>query len=359
MQRLRGIDVRLSDFPTSIGLCQSDSVAVFNALNAVQQRLLYCKEAGEESWYGTWAEIAFTLSRDNPFVTLERDVARLEYVDICDRPVTVNNQFREYLRFGNGRFPKRFRQGNCHCFTPEVYSRNNVPTWVDIPAIPTFIQAFASNSADLNSARVLIQGTDNNGNVIISQDGLDQVTGIFETLQSPFVQWPTQFNSISGIQKDVTVGPVSIFAVSPVDGTSTLLVTMQPQETTAWYRRYYFNSLPCNCCSVTCPNPCSPNIPACSVAVTAIAKLEFIPVTTDTDYCLIQNLQALVEEGMSWRYSKMDSVQSKQLEAVKHKNAVRLLNGEITHYLGMEDPAIRLDVFGSAHLERQQIGVQL
>jgi hypothetical protein len=131
---------------------------------------------------------------------------------------------------------------------------------------------------------------------------------------------------------------------------------MQPTETTAWYRRYYFNSLPCNCCSFVCPNPCSPIQPAASVSITAIAKLDFIPVITDTDYCLIQNLEALKEESMSYRYSKMDSPQSKQLEAIKHRNAVRLLNGEITHYLGTTDPAVNLAVFGSARLQRQSIG---
>lgn len=359
MQRLRAIDVRLSDFPQTIGLCQSDTMLVYQALNAVQQRLLYCKEAGEESWHGSWAEIRFVMSRDHPFITLDRSVARLELVDICDRPVTVNNQFQEYLRFGNGRFPKIFRQGHCGCFEPEVYSRNNVPTLVDPPSFPTYLQAVASNSADVGNSRVLMQGTDNNGNIILSQDGFNQVTGLYETLASPFVQWPTLFNSITGIQKDVTAGPVSIYAMDPNTGVQTLLVTMQPQETTAWYRRYYFNSLPCNCCSQTCPNPCSPNTPACSVVVTAIAKLEFIPVTTDTDYCLIQNLQALIREGAAWRYSKMDSVQSRQLGAVDHKEAVRLLNGELAHYYGIQDPAIRLDVFGSAHLQRAGIGTML
>lgn len=358
MQRLRGIDVRLSDFPNSIGLCQSDAVSVFAALNSVQRRLLYCKEAGEESWWGTWAEIAFTASRTHPYVTLDNSVARLEVVDICDTPVSVNNQFFEYLRFGNGRMPKLFRQGHCKCFEPEVYSRNNVPTWVDMPTVPSYIQAYPTDAQDVDK-RVLMQGKDNNDVVLISQDGFNRVNGLFASLTSPFVQWPTLFNSITGIQKDTTVGPVHIYSVDPTTGTQTLLVTLQPQETTAWYRRYFFNSLPCNCCSVTCPNPCSPNVPACSVAVTAIAKMEFMPVTTDTDYCLIQNLEALVEEGMSWRYSKMDSIQSKQLEQVKHKNAVRLLNGELAHYLGIQDPAVNLSVFGDARLARQAIGLQL
>ena len=357
-QRLRGLDVRLSDFPQTIGYCQSDTVAVFQALNAVQQRLLYCKEASEDSWNGTWAEIAFTMSRDKPFITLDRDIARLELVDVCDRPVTVNNQFWEYLRFGNGRFPKLFRQGHCSCFTPEVFSRNNVPTVVDMPTVPSFLQAFPTNTADIGK-RVLMQGTDNNGTVLISQDGINRVTGLYAVLAQPFVQWPTLFNSITGIQKDVTIGPVNIMSMDPTTGVQTLLVTLQPQETTAWYRRYYFDSLPCNCCSFVCPNPCSPNQPAASVSITAIAKLEFIPVTTDTDYCLIQNLRALVSEAAAWRYSKMDSVQSRQLEAVDHKAAVRLLNGEIAHYYGIQDPAIRLDVFGSAHLKRQAIGIQL
>jgi hypothetical protein len=358
MQRLRGIDIRLSDFPQTIGLCQSDTVGVFQALNAVQQRLLYCKEAGEESWWGTWAEIAFTMSRTTPYVTLERDIARLELVDICDRPVEVNNQFREYLRFGNGRFPKIFRQGHCGCFSPQVYSRNNVPTWVDLPNPPQFIQAYPSNNADVG-LRVLIQGADNNGTTVISQDGFNRVTGLWQPLQTPFTQWPTQFSTLTGIQKDVTTSPVNIFAMDPTSGVQTLLVTLQPQETTAWYRRYYFSSLPFNCCTFTGPNPCSPNQPASSVAVTAIAKLEFIPVTTDTDYCLIQNLQALIEEGQAHRYSKMDSIQSKQLEAIKHKDSVRLLSGEITHYLGLTEPAINLSVFGDAHLSRAGIGTML
>jgi len=340
-----------------VGLCTSDQVGVFNFLNSSQRRLIYCKEAGDESWWGTWAEIAFTMSRDRPFLTLDRNVARLELVNLCDRPITVNNQFQEYLRFGNGRFPKIFRQAHCGCWVPEAYSRNNVPTFVDM--VPgSFLQAFPTNSADVGR-RVLMQGVDSNGTTVISQDGFNRVQGLFATLQSPFVQWPIQWNRITGIQKDATAGPVNIYSMDPNTGAQVLLVTMQPTETTAWYRRYFFNSLPFNCCTFDCPNPCSPLVPAQSVVMTAIAKLEFIPVVTDTDYCLIQNLEALKEESMSYRYSKMDSPQSKQLEAIKHKNAVRLLNGELAHYLGVTMPAVNLAVFGSARLEKQAIGNML
>lgn len=327
-------------------------------MNSAQRRLLYCKEAGEESWNGTWAEVQFMVSRSQPFVTFDNTVARLEYVDICNRPVTVNNQFVEFLRFGNGRLPKLFLQGHCGCFGPEVFSRNNAPTFVDLFPPPQFIRAYFSDPGDINK-RVLMQGTDNNGNVVNSQDFLQRTQGQFEPLQTPFVQWPMQFNTITGIQKDQTNGPVQIFQVDPNTGAQVLLVTMQPVETTAWYRRYYFHRLPFNCCTAIGPNPCL-NAPITeSVVVNAIVKLEFVPVQFDTDYCLIQNLEAIKEEAMAVRYSSMDSDQSKRLEKECHKNAVRYLNGEIAHYYGIDHPAINISVFGDARLERQQIGTMM
>jgi hypothetical protein len=358
MPRLRLYDCRVSSLPTSVGLCQADIKGVAEIVNSAQRRLLYCKEAGEESWWGTWAEVQFTVSRQTPFVTFDNSIARLEYVDICNRPVTTNNQFVEFLRFGNGRLPKLFQQGHCGCFSPQVYTRNNVPTFVDLSSPPQLIRAYATDPTDLDK-RVLMQGTDNNGNTIYSQDLFQRATGQFESLTNPFIQWPMMFNTITGIQKDITNGPVQIFQVDPNTGTQVLLVTMQPSETTAWYRRYFFHSLPFNCCTFTGPNPCSPIQPVESVQVNAIVKLEFIPVQFDTDYCLIQNLEALKQEAMAVRYSAMDSTQSKQLEAIKHKEAVRYLNGELGHYLGIDQPAIQVSVFGSARLERQMIGTQM
>jgi hypothetical protein len=321
---------------------------------------LYCKEAGEEGWFGGWAETIFTTTMATPFVTFDNSVARLEYVDICDRPVTVNNQFMEYLRFGNGRMPKLFRQSHVGCFQPQVYSRNNVPTIQDLgPSLPQFIVAYATDPTDYGK-RVLIQGLDNNNAPVLTQDGLQRASGQFEVLAAPFVQWPQQFNKITGIQKDITNAPVQIFQADPNTGQQVLLANMQPQEQTAWYRRYFFNPLPFNCCSGLFPNPCIPPVPPPqNVTVTAIVKLEFVPVQYDTDYCLIQNLEALTEEAMAVRYSTMDSDQSKNLAAIKHKEAVRFLNGELSHYYGQYNPAIEISVFGSARLERQQIGTMV
>src|SRR3989442_316999 len=104
--RLRGYDFRLSRAPGLLGLCESDTVSVFAALNTAQRQLLLCKEAGDEGWFGTWAEMAFSISRTSPYLTTPREVARLELATVCNRPVPIQNQFYEYLDFGNGRLPK-------------------------------------------------------------------------------------------------------------------------------------------------------------------------------------------------------------------------------------------------------------
>lgn len=340
--RLRLYDLRLSDLPRIVGLCAADVNGVANAVNTAQRRLLYCREAGEESWYGTFAEVAFNVYQSSPYITTPRNIARLELIGVCNRPAQINNQFMEYLRFGSGRLPKLC--GNRRCGNLNVFARNNAVTFVDMPA-GSYIRIYPTVSTDAGS-RVLIQGTNTTDSVIYSNDGTNRITGEFLTLESPFVTSSFQLNTLTGIQKDITQGDIQIFAVNPTTGVETLLVTMEPGEQTASYRRYYLNNLPFNCC---------PNEEF--VRVSAIAKLDFIPVRVDTDYTLIQNIEAIIEEAQAARYSRIDEVSAKQMAAEKHIQAVRMLNAELTHFEGKNDPAITWAPFGSARLERVNIGM--
>ncbi len=357
MQRLTLRDCRLSRLPRAIGACAEDIVTIADYVNTSQRRLIYAKEAGEEGWNGGFAEMAFNVSRDHPHITPPRGVARLEAVNVCQRVIPIQNQFYEYLAFGNGRMPK-IRASNCFGNILQVYSRNFVPTFVDIdPLHPQLIVIYPSDAGDESGTkRVLLQGLDQNGVQIYTQDGVNRVKGVFVPLGAPFVTSPFQMTEIQGIQKDITNGPVQIFAMDPTTGVQTLLVTMEPSETTAWYRRYLFNPLPFNCCSSINPPVCPTTAPGL-VQVTAIAKLDLIPVMVDTDYCLIQNLEAIIEECQSVRYSEIDSATSKQMAQEKHKQAIGLLNGELTHFYGQEEPAIGVRPFGSARLSRVRVGM--
>jgi len=163
----------------------------------------------------------------------------------------------------------------------------------------------------------------------------------------------------------VTSGQVQIFQVDPTSGAQVLLVTMEPSETTAWYRRYYINALPNGCCptgtiscgTTPCTTPPFPPLPQGMVQILVIAKLNPLPVRYSTDYLLIQNLEAITEEMQAIRYSRIDSTAAQQFAQLKHKEAIGYLNGELIHFYGKELPAIEFKPFGSARLERVVIGM--
>jgi hypothetical protein len=231
----------------------------------------------------------------------------------------------------------------------QIYSRNNVPTFRDLSPAPQLIYVYMSDPSD-DGKRVLIQGLDNLGNVVYSQDGNFRVTGQYVSLHLPFVSPTMPFSQITGVQKDLTNGPVQIFQVDPKTGAQVLLLTMEPSEQVASYRRYYFDKLPFACCPIPSQTSSQP------LVVTAICKLEFIPVFADPDYTYIQNEQAIIEECQSARYDDIDTQAAKQMSSFHHKNAVQFLNGEITHYLGLDFPAVQFKPYGSASLRKQRIG---
>lgn len=345
-QRLRLYDLRTSRLPSVVGLCQDNIAGIANFGNSAIRRLLYCKEAGPEGWHGTFAEMVFAVSRDNPYITMPREVARVEYFDVCDRPIVVQNQFSEYLRFGNGRMPRLDSRCN-EWGIQQAYSRNDVPTFIEMTPAPQYIVAFCTDAQDIGK-RALIQGLDTNNEMIYTQDNGNNVTGMFVELSTTGAATPLTYNQITGIQKDVTVGPVRFYQRDPNTGDDVLLLTMQPSEQTASYRRYYLNQLPCNCCA-------TPNVPH-TVQVRAMVKLDLIPMICDTDYCLIPNLEAVIEECQAIRYSEMDTTTAKQMEAGAHQSAVRRLNGELDHFYGKNQFAVGVHPFGSARLNRQKIG---
>lgn len=341
-QRLRLLDFRQSRGAQAVGLCQQNLPALGSMVNAAQRRLIYAKEAGEEGWHGSWAEMVFNVQVPGYTVTAPRGVARIERAAACDRPIPVQNQFFEYLDFGVG------PQSPLKCRGPhssQLYARNYAVTFTDLTNPPQNIAVYATDQRDIAAAkRVLIQGLDSNNNPIISTDNGVQVQGEFVTLESPFSVATLPVNSITGIQKDVTYGPVTIAQIDPNTGNQITLLTMEPGETTAYYPRYFLGQFAQHCRQGN--------------QVMAIVKLELIPAVVDTDYLLIQNLEALIHECQAIRYSEMDSGSAKQQAAFHHNEAIKLLIGEAAHYHGKDTPAVNIQPFGSAHLSKLNISMR-
>lgn len=342
-----------SDIPTIIGVCSADTPSVANAVNRAQERLLYAKEAGNEGWYGSFAEIAFNILQSDPYIALGRYGARIMAVTACKDSLQINNQFYEYLQFGNGKQPRYDCSGarvSGACGTSQVFARGVFPTYRNMTA-GHLIRIRAVDTLDTQSdKRVLIQGTDSSDNTIMSFDGSLRVQGVYLHITSPFVDTPMVLNKLTGIQKDPTNGAIEFSDVDPLTGVETLLLTMEPSEQVAGYPRYYFHGLPLSCCPVVRVN----NVP--TVQVTALVKLNLVPVSVPTDYLLIQCMEAIIAECQSMRYSGMDLPASKQMALSAHRDAIRLLNGELAHFYGTDNPAVGFSPFGSARLEKQAIG---
>ncbi len=304
---------------------------------------------GDTGWWGGWAKMVFNVvgsgTDANPYITCPRDVARLINIDYCRLPVAVQNEFYEFLEFGAGLQITAACAQNC--VSPQAFDRAGVPLLSDMDPTNQILRFYITDSSDVGK-RILVQGKDANGNTVYSQDGNVQVQGIFVNLASPFADAPLEFSEITGLQKDITTGVVRIYQVDQTTLGSELLSHMEPTEQVASYRRYFLGGLPRNCCA-TDPT-------TTTVQVTAMAKLEYIPVIADSDWLIIQSIPALKEEAMAIRYSEMDAPNAAALAKDRHKNAIRILNGQLVHYLGREKPAINFAPWGSARLARQGIG---
>jgi hypothetical protein len=343
MARKRLFDFRNSRGPQSLGLCQSDAANCAKYLNAADERLVLAKEAGDAGWWGTWGRFRFNVDPSNPYITTSHAIARFEKATICSRPVPIQNGFYEFLEFGNGTLPNICTSINCN--PVQIYDRQQVVTFLDLAAPNKIIRV---RKTDANDAiyRTLIQGEDANAEPIYTLDGDTQTQGVYLELGEPFADTPMDISRLTGIQKDATFGRVKYYEVDTVTGVERLILTMEPWEEVASYRRYYLAPISSTCCDPT----------VTTVQVEAMVKLELVPVKVDTDYTLIQNLEALIAECESIRYSTMDSSEAKSMARERHNYAIGLLQGELVHYLGKTKPAISFFPFGSAKLQNKRVG---
>jgi hypothetical protein len=335
-----------SDLPRVLGLCAQDRSKVARYVNRSQEELITDPLAPEEGWWGGYVHMLFNVPVTNftGSITTPREIARVDVMDICTRPRFIRNGFYEYLMFGTGHKPRPCNPV-CGGIT-QAFERDNVPTLIDFPTtVPQQIRIYASNAADAGKI-VQVQGTDQNGNVVYSTDNITGQALIGEQviLKLPFAMTAFSYQTITGLLKDPTVGPVTIFTVD-ASGNQTQLSAMEPGETTASYRRYFLNNLPPQCCST----------PTGQVQIDAQCKLDFVPVVNDSDYLIIQSVPALIAQCQSIKWSTIDAAQASAKEAMFHKKAISILCGQIDHFEGKTKTAISLKIFGSDRLRPQPI----
>lgn len=338
---------RKSRTPQVLGACANDIPKLASYVNEATERLV--KAASETGWYGTWQRVVFNVDRNDPFITLPRHIARVINLDVCRQPIRIQNEFYEFLEAGIGLQPSS--ACNCAsgaCNSISMYDRGSFPTFRDLDATgnPKILRLYATSTRDIGSLRVLLQGLDQNGNVIRSLDNGFDIQGEYVTLATPFADSLNQFSRLDAVQKDITSNDVLIYQVDTVTGAQVLLSRYEASEENPSYRRYFLNGLPTNCCGT-----------GTTAQVTAMAKMDFIPVVVDQDWLLIGNIPALKLECESVRYEEFDNPQAQAMASSKHKKAIKLLNDEVSHYEGRTDAIVNFAPFGTAHLSRVNIGM--
>lgn len=318
----------MSGAPEAIGRCLTDVVELTAACNEATQRLLQTNK--NQGFWGTAVPMAFTVVGN--YITGPRNVARITDLAVCNQPVNIRNGFYEFLMDGAGVQPP-IPCCTSPCAITEALDRGVFPTQATIATSGYGVRIYSTDPRDVGK-RLLIQGLDQNGLAFRCQDGFSWVLGQYMDLAA--VGIPTnigfEVSKITGIQKDTTYGDVLLYEYNITTGANgNLLARFAPDETEPSYRRYYLNNLPTTCCNT---------VPA--TQVTGMVKLEYVPVSIDTDWLGIQNIPALIEECMAIRYGRMDSPQALQMAAAKHREAIRLLNNELDHYTDRNRPAVGL-----------------
>lgn len=331
-----------SGLPQAVGLCSQDRMAVAAYVNEAQERLVTDPLTPNEGWYGGWMSMLFNVTVTNFTATIiaPREVARIIDIDVCQRPRPIRNQFFEFLQFGIGAQPRP-----CNKVCNDIraaFERDNVPLLAPFPtSSPQFIRFYISDLADVGK-RVVVQGEDKNGKQVLGTDPITGGATIGEqvTLISPFATTVNEYQQIDGFLKDVTKGPVTVFAVDPVSLTQTEISSMEINETTPSYRQYQLVGIPPHCC----------NTPLGITQIKAMCRRELVPVINDTDALLITSLPALIEESMAIRFGRMDAPQSVAFEQRHHARAISILNGQLDLYEGKSSTAVSVPLFGSQKL---------
>lgn len=352
--------LRQSRLPQAIGRCANDLPEIAAFTNQAQQVLI--NAGGETGWWGGWEKVVFQVTRCNPYITLPRKYARAINLSVCKFPIRLQNEFYELLPDGIGLQDFCSIKGRTDwCGAIEGYERGTVVSMVDLTPTNQYLRVYFTDPRDVGKRILIGPAQDQNGNFIYTQDGNPSVNGFYLTLAAPFTTSAFIVTAFSGIAKDATYGDVLLYQVDATTGAQVLLSRYAPDEITPAYRRFFINKLPCSCNVVQVPqSPCvtgatTPGV----VQITALCKLEFIPANRDTDFLIIGNIPALIEECKAIRYSDMDEPNSVQLEAKAHAKAIKYLNDELRHYMGELSPAVNLKPFGTATLRRQRIGSML
>lgn len=293
-------------------MCASDSRIAALANEAIERLIT------EGHWWGTTQK--FRICATEGCLTMPPQIASVERAAICKTPVSVHDQWFEFLPNGAG---LRDSDG---CWQEANY-QGQFPTFADIIGTNKKIRFVCDLATDV-AKQVLALGYDENGNWIRTIQGASMLDGELITLaQSPGALSTSLFTNITDLQFPSNMdGQTWLYEYNTTDGLQRMLGHYEYWETRPSYARYLFPSIKQNCGSATCTQ----------TSVEIIGKLEFVPVVKDTDYLLIGNIPAMKEMMVAINKAENEADGEKANNIILKGLSVAkgILDKELSHYLG-------------------------
>lgn len=252
-------------------------------------------------------------------MTWPRQVASIEALAVNHQPITLRNNWFEYLQTGFG----IRTTGNSSEL--QLMDRGRSPVFLDMTDFSSTLRVY-SEVSESASAKLLVQGYDENGNWIRTLDNGTWVDGEYITISTTPTGSINIFTTITGVQKPVTNGPVHL---AKVTGESVVVPIgyYEWDETLPDYRRSIIPGL-----GDAPQYVCGSGDPLTDKRVVrAVVKLDHIDVRRDTDWFVLGNLPALKNAAKAVQLEEQQNVG----EAARYfGEAIRLLEVELTHYQG-------------------------
>lgn len=228
-----------------------------------------------------------------------------------------------------------------------IQSDGMVPVFNPIPCGKQYyIRVYPSTQQDKGKT-VTIFGIDENGLQIRTQVNGVWQEGVTLTLDIPFVSTPFKLREVTRITKQATSGVVRYYQYDADNDTHMDLVWHDPSELTPMYRQ---TKLPRRrSCDGTCPTtPCNG-----LASIQALVKLEFQPVSADSDLVLISNQDALRDMIIGIRESDNGD---KERALAYETSAIHELNLESRNKYPSEQTPVVINPFGAGGPEQHFIG---
>lgn len=270
-----------SRIPAVLNVCPDDP-RFYGWLSDAEERLL-----AYGRWYGSVVEAQFCITGD--CLTWPRQVAAVERVNICGRPIDLTNGWYDYTRFLASYRPCSAccnqASNVCECGHLVMRMKEGTVASFATTNAGTKIRTYSGGPADLGK-KVIYQGYDENGIWVrtlidgVMRDG-EQV--ILPSGTPAYVDTATAWGAgaPTAVIKEATTYPVRVYEYNSTTGLSRALAEYEPGETRPTYQQSYAPGL-------SRVNSCCSSATCSTVSVTALVSLKSIPLSSPKDWLVLQ-----------------------------------------------------------------------